>query len=127
LGKARGDFDFQPEEITMTNFVFYTNPTVTLACLPAGTPGRYSLATVAHLTGVHPDLLRYYCRLGLFGAGAADPRREPVFDDDALHALRRMEHYRRHHGVNRQALPLLRALEREVGRLEDELRFLRGL
>ena len=55
----------------MTNFVFYTNPTVTLVCLPAGTPARYSLATVAHLTGVHPDLLRYYCRLGLFGAGAA--------------------------------------------------------
>lgn len=110
----------------MTNFVLYSEPTVTLGRVPAGTPARYSLATAAHLTGVHPDLLRYYCRLGLFGAAATDPGREPVFDDDALYALRRLEHYRRQHGVNRQALPLLHALEREVERLEGELRFLRG-
>lgn len=110
----------------MINFVFYTNPTVTLVCMPAGTPVRYSLGVAADLTGVHPDLLRYYCRLGLFGPDAADPGREPIFDDDALYVLRRIEHYRRQHGVNRQALPLLHALERDVERLEGELRFLRG-
>lgn len=111
----------------MTNFVFYTNPTLTLVVVPAGTPARYSLAMAAHLTGVHPEMLRYYCRLGLFGPDGTDPGREPIFDDDALYALRRIEHYRRQHGVNRQALPLLHALEREVERLEGELRFLRGL
>jgi len=40
--------------------------------------------------------------------------------------VRRIEHYRRHHGVNRQALPLLMDLLHEVERLQGELRFLRG-
>lgn len=110
----------------MTNFVFHHNPVVTLVCRPAGVPGHCSLETAADLTGIHPEMISHYCRLGLLGAERARSGREPTFDDDALYALRRIEHYRRHHGVNRQALMLLCSLEREVERLESELRFLRG-
>ncbi|SDR66735.1 MerR family transcriptional regulator [Opitutus sp. GAS368] len=108
----------------MTNFIFYVNPTLTLACRPAGTPALHSLAAAADLTGVHPEILQHYCRLGLLGAQRAGS--EPTFDDNALYEVRRIEHYRRHHGVTLQALPLFCALSREVERLQTEVRFLRG-
>lgn len=85
----------------------------------------YSLEVAAVLTGVHPDLLRYYCQIGLLGAERADPNEEPVFDDHALYAVRKIDHLRRHQGVNLHALPLVCQLSREVERLRAELRFLR--
>ena len=108
----------------MTNFIFYHNPTLTLVCLPSGSPAIYSLDTAAHLTGVQADTLRYYCRLGLLGAQRAAG--EPSFDDNALYEVRRIEHHRRHLGVNWRTLPLLCELWREVDRLQAELRFHRG-
>ncbi len=110
----------------MTNFIFYVNPTLTLACASAGAPAVYSLETAAHLCGVHPEVLRHYCQIGLFGEARADPMAEPVFDDNALFELRRIEHYRTHHGVSRQTLRHICDLWREVERLQAELRFLRG-
>ncbi len=89
-------------------------------------PSTYSLEAAAELAGVHPDMLRYYCRLGLFGEARAQPDAEPVFDDDALYELRRFEHYRQKQGVNRKTLRLICGLWREVDRLQTELRFLRG-
>ena len=109
----------------MTNFIFYRNPTVTIVCLPAGTPALYSLEAAADLCGVHPNLLRNYCRLGLLGADRADSEGDPVFDDNALYEVRRIEHYQTQLGVNRQALPHLCALWRELERLQAEIRFLR--
>jgi DNA-binding transcriptional MerR regulator len=88
-------------------------------------PAGHSLKAAAALTGVRPDLLRYYCRAGLLGrerAGASDP----VFDDNALYEVRRIEHVRQAYGVTRRALPLFCDLLRQVERLQDEVRFLRG-
>lgn len=110
----------------MINFVFYQNPTLTLICPPADAPAVYSLATAGRLCGVPPEMLRHYCRLGLLGPERADLATDPVFDDNALYEVRRIEHYLRHHGVNRQALPHLCALWREVERLHAELRFWRA-
>ena len=110
----------------MTNFVFYHNPTLTLVCVSADAPARYSLSTAAYLCDVHPDMLRHYCQLGLLGPAYTDLETDPTFDDSALYEIRRIEHYQRHHGVNRQALPLLCGLWREVERLQGEVRFLRG-
>jgi len=89
-------------------------------------PATYSMEDAARLGGVHPEMLRYYCRLGLFGEERARPEAELVFDDDSLYELRRIEQYRRHHGVDRKTLRLICGLQREVERLEAELRFLRG-
>jgi DNA-binding transcriptional MerR regulator len=89
-------------------------------------PAAYSLETAARLAGVHPEMLRHYCRLGLFGDAYARPGSERLFDDDALYQLRRFEYYRRHHGVNRRTLRLICGLWREIERLEAELRSLRG-
>ena len=89
-------------------------------------PATYSLEDAARLAGVHPEMLRYYCRLGILGEARARPEAEMVFDDDALYELRRFERYRRHHGVDRKTLRLICGLQREVERLQAELRFLRG-
>ena len=99
---------------------------LTVVSVTEAGPMTYPLEAVARLAGVHPEMLRYYCRLGLFGEARARPEAELVFDDDALYELRRFEHYRRHHGVNRQTLRLICDLWRELERLETELRFLRG-
>lgn len=88
-------------------------------------PANYSLAVAASACGVHPDLVLHYCRIGLLGPALANPPGEPVFSDDSLFELRRVEHYRRHHGIERRTLRLLCGLWHDVDRLEAELRVLR--
>lgn len=103
----------------MTNFVFYSSPSLTLICVPPTAASRYSLAATAQLTGVHPEMLCHYVRLGLCGASAAGP--EPVFTAEHLAAIRRIEHFRRVQGVNLAALPLICELWDRVERLQLEL------
>jgi DNA-binding transcriptional MerR regulator len=71
-------------------------------------------------------MLRYYCRLGLLGAERAEDEHEPIFDEEALHEVRRIEHYRRHLAVGRQALPLVCELRRQAERQQIEIHFLRS-
>ena len=106
------------------DFTFYVNPTVALICLPAQEPARFPLEFAADLTGVHPEMLRYYCRVGLLGADRSDGDREPTFDPAALQEVRRIEHYRRHLAVSRQALPLVCKLRREAESQHIEIHFL---
>ena len=110
----------------MSKPVFSNSHFLMLIGVTEAGPAVYSLEDAARLAGVHPEMLRYYCQLGLFGEARARPEAELVFDDDALYELRRFEHYRRHHGVNRQTLRLICELWRDVERLEAELRFLRS-
>ena len=91
-----------------------------------GSRVTYSLEVAAQLGGVHPEMLRFYCRRGLFGAVRMSSDAEIIFDDDSLFELRRFEYYRRHHGMSREALRLITSLAKEVERLEAELRVLRG-
>jgi len=99
---------------------------LTLVRVTEVAPAIYSLETAARLAGVHPEMLRYYCLLGLFGETLALPEAELLFDDDTLYQLRRFEHYRKHHGLSRKTLRLLCGLWREVERLQSEVRFLRS-
>ena len=88
-------------------------------------PATYSLEAAARLADVHPERLRFYCRLGLLGEERARPETELIFDDDALYELRRFEHYRRHQGMDHRTLRLICRLWREIDRLQTELRLLR--
>jgi hypothetical protein len=106
------------------NFTFYANPTLTLICLPEGRAALYSLAEAAYLTGVHPAMLEYYCRLGLITDQRDGAEDQPAFDEEALHEVRRIEHFRRHLGVSRRALPLICDLRREGERRQIALGFL---
>ncbi len=102
------------------------NYSLVLVRVTEAAPATYSLEAAARFADVHPEMLRYYCRLGLFGEERARPDADLIFDDDALYELRRFEHYRRHHGVDRKTLRLICGLRREVERLQTEVRFLRG-
>jgi len=109
----------------MTQFTFYVSPARALVCAPAETPTLFSLRVAADLTGVHTEMLRYYCRLGLLGVDRAESEYEPTFDEDAVREVGRIEHYRRHLAVSRRALPLICELRREAERQHIEIRFLR--
>jgi len=105
-------------------FVLSANPTLALMVVPAVTRVYFSLEAAAHLTGVHPELLRYYCRLGVFESRRDGGSGNPTFDANALREVRQLDHYRRHLGVGRQALPLLCDLRRAGERQQIDLRFL---
>ncbi len=109
----------------MSDFVLVEEHSLTVVEVVAADRHTYSLEDAARMADVHPDLLRHYCQAGLLGEDRVQGEQEPVFDDDALYELRRIEHYRRHHGVNLRALPLVFGLLREIESLHAELRFLR--
>jgi DNA-binding transcriptional MerR regulator len=110
----------------MPAIVLYAPVTETLACLPPDVAAGYSLPAVSRLTGVHPAMLGYYCRLGLIDCVFVDPVLGLVFGRAALDEIRRIEHYRRDLGVRRKALGLVCELWREGQRLHIDLHFLRA-
>ncbi len=110
----------------MSDFIIIEKHSLVAADIAEAGRAAYSLEVTAHLAGVHPDMLRYYCRAGLLGDDYRALDEEPRFDDDALYQIRRIESYRREQGVNLHALPVICALQRQVDRLSAELRFLRG-
>ena len=121
---ARGKHRAASRIAIMTNFIFYANPILTLSRAPWDEPVRFSLEAAADLTGVHPEMLRYYCRVGLLDARHDGLNGQPSFDENALAEVRRIEHYRRHLGISRRALPLICELRREGERLQIDLQFL---
>jgi len=100
-----------------------------LTIIEVAAPGvaAYTLDAAANISGVHPDMLRYYCQIGLLGEKFQRPEPEVRFDDNALYDLGWIEYYRNHHGVNRQALTVIFELRRDLQRLQEEVRFLRGM
>lgn len=104
----------------------YANPILTIVCISDDAPAPYSLEAASQLTGVHPEMLRYYCRIGLLGARREETAGNPTFDNALLDEIGRIEHYRRNLGVNRRALPLICQLWRECERQQIDLFFLRG-
>jgi hypothetical protein len=105
-------------------FILYSCTALTLVCLPPGPPPRHALADAARLTGVHLEMLRYYCRLGLLDTRQHAVTGEPTFDNAALEEICRIEHFRRYLGVHRRALPLICQLRRECERMQIKLAFL---
>jgi DNA-binding transcriptional MerR regulator len=110
----------------MNKTSFHENYSLASVSIEVVEPRAYSLEATARLANVHPEMLRYYCQLGLFGEARTQSDVELIFDDDSVYELRRFEHYRQHHNVNRRTLRLMCSLWHEVERLKMELRFLRG-
>ena len=115
----------RPREEITTDFTFYANPILALVCVPADAPVLFSLEDAAYLTGVHPEMLRYYSRVGLIETPRGVFGPDLIFDESGLQAIRRIEHYRRNLGVGRVALPLVCEMQREGERRQIEIHFLR--
>jgi len=94
--------------------------------VPSASQAGFSLIDAARITGVHPEMILYYWRLGLLDAQRDLRAGMLTFDRGALEEIRHIEHYRRHLGVNRRALPLVCQLRRKCESLQIELFFLRS-
>ena len=80
----------------------------------------YTLDVLCELVGVSSQTIVHYQEHGLIvSAGASSARR---FDDEALRALRRIEHLRSHYEMNLRSLKFTLGLLQELERLRDDLR-----
>jgi DNA-binding transcriptional MerR regulator len=79
----------------------------------------YTLEILAEITGVSTQTIVHYQEHGIMR------HRGPQFDDEAVRALRRIEHLRETCELNLSGLKLLASLLEEVEQLRDELRALR--
>ncbi|MES2475178.1 MAG: chaperone modulator CbpM [Verrucomicrobiota bacterium] len=78
----------------------------------------YSLEIVAKITGVDAATILLYQEEGLLAhAGEGE-----IFDDEAVHTLRRIEHLRQRFEANLSGVRLMLALMDEVERLKNSLR-----
>lgn len=79
------------------------------------TPQAYTLEILAEITGVSTQTIVQYQEHGLI---------HPPLDDEAIRALRRIEHLRETCEVNLAGLKLLTSLLEEVEQLREERRVL---
>jgi DNA-binding transcriptional MerR regulator len=86
----------------------------------------YSIEAVVHITQTPRHLIAVYCRHGLITPIAPPESEGWQFDDEAIRELRRIECLRTEFGLPLPALRMMTELQREVERLRDEVRFLRG-
>jgi DNA-binding transcriptional MerR regulator len=86
----------------------------------------YSIEAVVHITQTPRHLIAVYCRHGLITPIAPPELNGWQFDTEAIRELRRIEHLRTEFGLALPVLRMIADLQREVERLRDEVRFLRG-
>ena len=79
------------------------------------TPQTYTLEIIAEITGVSTQTLVQYQEHGII---------RPVFDDETIRALRRIEHLRETCEMNLSGLKMFTRLLEEVEQLREELRLL---
>lgn len=67
---------------------------------------RYSASSLADLAEIHPEMVLCYWKLGLLRA-EGEGKQDPLFDDDALFLVKRLEELRRDYHLSLRALRLL--------------------
>jgi len=86
----------------------------------------YSLDVAAHLAGVPRRVILIYCRAGLVRPVCQPPYGAMSFTEEAIYAVRRIEHVRALHGVDVAWIKTMFELLEELERLRAEVRFLRN-
>ena len=86
----------------------------------------YSLDATARLAGVPRRSILIYCRAGLVRPVVQPPYGVMEFTEEAIYAVRQIEHLRTVHGLDLAWLKTMFDLLEEVERLRAELRFLRN-
>jgi DNA-binding transcriptional MerR regulator len=88
---------------------------------PAGTV--YTVETVEQITRISRDRIVLFYRYGLVATVRETP--DLLFDDEAIHRLRRIAFLMSEYGINQEGLKMVTALMDEVERLREQVRFLR--
>ena len=86
----------------------------------------YSLDATAHLAGVSRRSILIYCRAGLARPVFQPPYGVMAFTEEAIHAVRRIEHLRAVYNMDVVWIKTVLELHHEMERLRAELRFLRN-
>jgi len=91
----------------------------------SGSSAVYTIETVERITHISKDRIVLYYQYGL--VAPLQPAREPdlVFDDEAIHKLRRIAFLLSEYGINHDGLRRFFSLMNEVEKLREEVRFLR--
>jgi DNA-binding transcriptional MerR regulator len=95
---------------------------VRLTVVNPDTGKLYDLRTAAEYAAVDPDGIRAYCRQGLVRAIRYKEDGEPLFDEDGIYWLRRIQSLRTEMQLEGQGLRIVLDLMQEVERLRQELR-----
>ena len=85
----------------------------------------YTLETVERITHISRDRIVLYYQYGLVTPVEVADNTGLVFDDEAIHKLRRIAFLLSEYGINHDGLKMVTALMDEVERLREEVRFLR--
>ena len=85
----------------------------------------YTLETVEKITHISRDRIVLYSEYGLVTPVATSDPAGLVFDDEAIHQLRRIAYLLAEYDINSDGLRMFSALLNEVERLRREVRFLR--
>jgi DNA-binding transcriptional MerR regulator len=86
----------------------------------------YSLDVAARLAGVPRRSVLIYCRVGLVQPVFLPPHGVMVFSEEAIYAVRKIEHLRIVQGFELTWIKTMFDLLDEVERLRTEVRFLRN-
>ena len=86
----------------------------------------YSLDAAAHLAGVSRRSILIYCRAGLVRPVVQPMHGAMEFTEEAIYAVRRIEHLRTVQDLDLAWIKILFDLLDEVDRLRAEVRFLRN-
>jgi MerR family transcriptional regulator/heat shock protein HspR len=87
--------------------------------VPASSTGVYGIAVAAELVGTGPQNLRAYEKAGLVGP-ARTPGGTRLYSADDIQRLVRVQHLLQR-GLNLAGVAMVLELERDNGRLRDEL------
>lgn len=91
-------------------------------------PGAvYSLETTACYAGVTRRTVLIYWKHGMVRPLDLFPDEAPLFTDESIQRIRRIEFLRRTHGINLASVKIILNLSLEVERLREELNFLRKI
>ena len=89
-------------------------------------PGAtYTIAMAARVTRIPEDQIVLYYRAGFVAPISAGDEADPIFDDQAIHQLRRIAFLLSEYHLHGEGLKMVATLLHEVEQLRREVRFLR--
>jgi DNA-binding transcriptional MerR regulator len=89
------------------------------------TGAEYTVEAVARITRIPEDEIIIFVRAGYVSPLPSGNQADLLFDEEAVHQLRRLAFLLSEYGINRDGLRMISALMTEVERLREEVRFLR--
>jgi hypothetical protein len=93
--------------------------------IPDASRTEYTVEAVARITRIPEEEIVIFVRAGYVSPLPSGNQADLLFDEEAVHQLRRLAFLLSEYNINRNGLRMISALINEVERLREEVRFLR--